>query len=124
MTRRASNKAFSLIELIVVISIIAIVAGALTIHTLGVVGASNKASDKRNAQMWNEVYTNVVAVEPSFSNLSWSDASSNLAAGVAINVGSDKMNFYAPKPSFHSSGDPTFIAGIGITNVPGDNTSE
>jgi hypothetical protein len=125
MTKKncGSDRAFSLVELIVIIALIAIVGGAMSIHTLGVVSASNTASDRRNVQTWNEVYTNVVAAEPSFANLSWSDASGNLAAGVTINVGSDKLNFFAPVPQFHHSGDPSFVPGIGITHAPGDNTS-
>jgi prepilin-type N-terminal cleavage/methylation domain-containing protein len=120
METRRARKAFSLIELIIVIAIIAIITATVAIYVLGIVKAANVAADRRSAQLWNDTYTNVVGVEPSFGNLSWEGASANLANGVELMVSGTNMHFLASKPQFHGSGDPGFEPGVGIMNIPGE----
>ena len=77
MTPAHSNRAFSLIELIVVIAIIAIVAGVLSWRIFGVLDASKNAVDTQNIKVWNTAYVNAVAAGyklpngTEFSTLDW-----------------------------------------------------
>jgi prepilin-type N-terminal cleavage/methylation domain-containing protein len=115
-----ARKGFSLIELIITIAIIAIVAGVSSMYLFGVLKASNNATDKRNAQMWNEIYSNVVGADPALGNLSWNEISAELANGLNVQVGTDHMRFLAAKPAFSKGDTPTFVPGVGITKIPGE----
>ncbi|HNX05754.1 MAG TPA: prepilin-type N-terminal cleavage/methylation domain-containing protein [Opitutales bacterium] len=120
MNTRRDRSGFSLIELIVVVSVIAVLAGFAIWHVIGVTEASRNVADQRNVQTWNQAYSNVMAANPSFATdyPSWSDASGQLAAGVNITVDGETMTITASKPRFGGNGDPTFSPGTGITNIP------
>jgi prepilin-type N-terminal cleavage/methylation domain-containing protein len=115
-----SKRAFSLIELMIVISVIAAIVSVGSWYVFGVLTASKGATDNQNVNTWNSSYSNVIAAQPSFATdyTTWLDASNRLATGVEINVSGTVMTIKAPKPSFLNDAEPGFTPGKGITSIP------
>jgi prepilin-type N-terminal cleavage/methylation domain-containing protein len=110
-----STRAFSLIELIVVIAVIAVLAGVVIWHTSGLFDASRIAADRQNVNQWNSSYSYVMGSDPSFAVYDWSNASSQLAAGVRIIV-PNGTTITSPVPEFHNSEIVnSFVPGQGLT---------
>jgi len=118
MAGSSSSKGFSLIELIVTIAVIAILSGTIMWLLFGVRGAALAATDERNVQLWNSVYSNTIAAQTEFADLDWSDASGQLAAGVQIAIGGAIITLKADKPAFANDADPVFEKGKGIISAP------
>jgi len=118
MAESRSKLAFSLIELIIVIALIAIFASVSTWYVYGVLKASKVTIDNQNVQLWNTVYSNTIAAQPEFADLDWSDASGQLAAGVQIAIGGTVFTMKADKPAFANDADPVFEKGKGIISAP------
>jgi prepilin-type N-terminal cleavage/methylation domain-containing protein len=122
MKQVSKKKGFSLIELIVVIAVIAAIAAVIVPQFSNISGAAKNSTDKRNAQMWNEVYSNAYALDGDNtygSGVSTITASITSVPEIAknINVSGTYMNFYAPSFSFvgDKKSNYGFTAGKGFT---------
>jgi prepilin-type N-terminal cleavage/methylation domain-containing protein len=118
-----SSRAFSLIELIVVVAVLASIAAVIAWRTYGVVDASAIVSEKRSIQLWNTSYQSVVSsgyVEDGipFGDLDWTHASTDLSAGVWIQSGEASMFIQVDLPDFRYNGLPDFTPGKGIVAPP------
>jgi len=122
MKQVSKKKGFSLIELIVVIAVIAAIAAVIVPQFSNISGAAKNATDKRNVQMWNEVYSNAYALD---SDNAYSSGISALSASTSsvpvisnsMNVSGAMMNFYAPSFSFVGTAKTnySFVSGKGFS---------
>ncbi|MBN1403114.1 MAG: type II secretion system protein [Opitutales bacterium] len=114
------QKAFSLVELIVVVSVIAVLAAVIIPMLFDMSGTGRITTETRNVQLWNQTYTDAYATgAPELTTANdWATASSRLAAGVTANLANGTVTFACQEPEFINVGDPTFVPGRGITAVP------
>ncbi len=77
---KKNNKGFSLVELIIVIAIMAILAGALAPALIKYIAKSRRSTDVSNAQTIATAVTNALSVEAAYD-----DASGNQSYTVAVN---------------------------------------
>ena len=116
-TRR---KAFSLVELIVVVSVIAILTAIIIPMLFDMSGTGRITTETRNVQLWNQTYTDAYAAGATglATANDWATASSRLAAGVTADLANGTVTFACQEPEFINAGEPTFVPGRGITAVP------
>lgn len=116
---RKKEFGFSLIELIVVIAIMAVLAGIILPVVMDLRTTSGLASQQRNIQLWNQIYSEACSAKQDLASVGdWNTISNDLAAGVTANVGDKAVTFACPKPPFINAGEPTFVPGKGITAAP------
>jgi prepilin-type N-terminal cleavage/methylation domain-containing protein len=108
MKQVSKKKGFSLIELIVVIAVIAAIAAVIVPQFSNISGAAKNSSDQRNVQLWNEVYSNVYAINGdttyagtyvtgNFPTAADGSQGTNCAEiNYTVNVSGTAMKFYAP----------------------------
>ncbi len=104
----------------IVIAVIAAISSVVAWATYGILGATHNASDLQNANAWNSVYSNVIAVDPNFASLDdWDVVSRKLADGVPVTASGSTMIFKAPLPVFSNENvKDTFVKGTGLTYQP------
>jgi prepilin-type N-terminal cleavage/methylation domain-containing protein len=113
------RRGFSLVELIVVIVVLAVIAGIIIPVMYDMVDKSRVASQAKNISAWNEMYASACAASSDFaSKAEWNTVSNDLAAGVTAQVGNQAVTFACQKPQFINAGEPTFVPGKGITAAP------
>jgi prepilin-type N-terminal cleavage/methylation domain-containing protein len=113
-----SHRGFSLIELIVVIAVIAAIALVVVPGISNFMEEAKTSSESRSIHLWNSIYQQVLAANPDFPHTTWETASQALANGYTTNIGNLEVTYQASLPDFINPGDPTFVAGTGITAAP------
>jgi len=116
---RQKEKGFSLIELIVVVSVIAVISTVILPMMMDMAGTGRIVTEQRNIQLWNGVYLDAYAVEPALAAVNdWNAISTRMAAGVTSDLGEGEVTFACQPPVFINVGDPDFVPGRGITAAP------
>jgi type IV pilus assembly protein PilA len=96
MKKSSNKKGFSLIELIVVIAVIAAIAAVIVPSITNFSSEAKKTADKRNVQLWNQVYLEAKAAG---------------ATGLNTNIGAVTRNSNVPAINAYTT------LGVGNTNV-------
>lgn len=129
---KKNNKGFSLVELIIVIAIMAILAGALAPALIKYIAKSRRSTDVSNAQTIATAVTNALSVEGAYddvkTNSSLAIATTGGAAQLSADAGasfasevSSQLGTSAFKPKYEKNGKffitvnddkSTFVVGI------------
>lgn len=130
MKKTSSKKGFSLIELIVVIAVIAAIAAVIVPSIGNMSGAAKNASDQRNVQLWNEMYSNAYAMVSGGVPTGWTKVTDTMPTATAsgksniadLNVvytmaDGTNMSFNAPGFAIAGNSTLTFTVGSGLTLV-------
>lgn len=82
---KKNNKGFSLVELIIVIAIMAILAGALAPALIKYIAKSRRSTDVSNAQTIATAVTNALSVEAAYDAAEAGDYTLSTTKSVAVN---------------------------------------
>ena len=82
---KKNNKGFSLVELIIVIAIMAILAGALAPALIKYIAKSRRSTDVSNAQTIATAVTNALSVETAYDAAEAGDYTLSTTKPVAVN---------------------------------------
>lgn len=84
---KKNNKGFSLVELIIVIAIMAILAGALAPSLIKYIAKSRRSTDVSNAQTIATAVTNALSVETAYDDATAGETYTIVSSGVQLGSG-------------------------------------